>query len=65
VPAASSWTKAWPSLAVVQRGMVQAPRPLRKQPVADMEEELAKGGTCAGEDKEEHGEGGDDGYGSE
>ena len=45
--------------------MVQAPRPLHNQPVADMEEELAKGGTCAGEDKEEHGEGGDDGYGSE
>jgi hypothetical protein len=44
--------------------MVQAPRPLRNQPVADMEEELAKGGTCAGEDKEEHGEGGDYGYGS-
>ena len=41
---------------VVQRGMVHAPRPLRKKPVADMEEELAKGGACA-----YPGEGSDDG----
>ena len=58
MPAASSWTKAWYS---------EAPRPLRKQPVADMEEELAaaEGGAGTGEDEEEHGEGGDDGDGGE